>query len=551
MNHKLLNKVISVLIALATVGATWVAFLQSDASNNDDRAGRDANRLALEALGKRVEGQARFNFDYDSAYQAWIELDTLALAAENRGDEASAERLLAVRDSMQALSPLMQAPYFSEAGEVDVARYEVDIYLREVTRLQEEFVAAAAVKDVWDSKANAYVVHLTMFAVALFLLGLSASLALGAPKFIFSSVGVVLASIAGLWAFSTYQEPVTDLRLVPSAISDYVEAEMLEYQGRSQEAIVAYDRAISSAPVYTNAYVGRAMALMSVGDYERALLDFQQAQALGATQAFVAGNYAYSLYLLGRYDEAIQANQVSVDAGNAELWQRFDIGLAHLSAGRFEQAQASYQAAMLNATEQVLTANQNGQSVSSELWWSLGDGASGLEDYLLALADPTSAEYARLVNPEQGRELALTLRRQVKSLATSLEYRGSAPTEALNAQISNLQFAEPLYDDEGNFSDYFISDEFDYGIGEVDMIFDYAQLRDGQDVLLKVLINGEEDPSWRILRTWEAGAQGEAYSLPLVIAYSDTFVLTAAYYQVELYIDGQLAAEGAFEVLPE
>jgi hypothetical protein len=132
----------------------------------------------------------------------------------------------------------------------------------------------------------------------------------------------------------------------------------------------------------------------------------------------------------------------------------------------------------------------------------------------------------------------------------SLEFYGRPPAEPITAKIENLEFAKPVYAEDNTFLNHDIADAFPYGVTEMDALFDYKSMKDGQELLIKVYINGEEDASWRKLVTWESGTDG-SYVMPLAIAYSDTFVLTSGSYFVEMYIDGQIAAEGNFEVLPE
>src|SRR3972149_793787 len=98
----------AVIAALIAV----IAFLQSDAGARDDRANRDSKRYATEALGRKVSGDARVNFDYNTAYQNWYELDLLADSATARGETAAALRYQTLRDRTLSLSPLLAAPYF-------------------------------------------------------------------------------------------------------------------------------------------------------------------------------------------------------------------------------------------------------------------------------------------------------------------------------------------------------------------------------------------------------------------------------------------------------
>src|SRR5688500_15693740 len=255
------KRFIAILIAVVTMLIALVGYLQSDAGARDDRANRDTKRYAMEALGRQVSGDARVNYDYNSAYQAYYELDLLAAAAANVGDDLAAERYAALRDEVTSLSPLLAPPYFDPAnGALDVARYEAEVYLVEITALSERFTAASAVKDAWDSKANTYIVHLTLLAVALFLYGLSTTIGGAATRLVFTSVGTAIALVAAVWAGATYMKPVADLRDCRAAdgtpaIDAYAQGVGLAYQEQHTAAVAAFDTALGCAPDYANAWV--------------------------------------------------------------------------------------------------------------------------------------------------------------------------------------------------------------------------------------------------------------------------------------------------------
>ena len=155
MSTEQFNRLLAVLIAVVTAFAAVVAYLQADASTRDDRANRDSKRYAIEAFGREVSGDARVNFDNNVAYQAVYELELLSNSAFNRGDEVGADRYLALADEARALSPMMLSPYYDEQlGVPDVARYESDSYIVQITALRERFKAADTVKGAWDSKAK-------------------------------------------------------------------------------------------------------------------------------------------------------------------------------------------------------------------------------------------------------------------------------------------------------------------------------------------------------------------------------------------------------------
>lgn len=552
MSDDRFKKLLSILIALVTVIATGVAFLQSDAGNRDDRAGRDATRLAIELVGRRVNGETRVNFDYDEAYQKYLEMGTLALAAQNRGDTAGSNRYGLLQESFLKLSPIMQPPYFDpETEDIDYNRYVADVYLTDVIRMNEQYTAAAAVKDGWDTKANTYIVHLTILAVALFLLGLSATIELSRPRMIFTVVGIGMAVFATGWAFTTYSEPIFDLREQPDAIEAFVQGSILAEDEQHEAAIEAFNKAITAVPDYNAAYIGRSLAYENLGDYEAAIADLKQARALGSETANVIGEQAWLEYLAGRFDESIATGRTALELypDSADLWIRFDVALALLAKGDIEAAQAEYQQGMDLAIQEVTDAQSRGEGISSGLWYSLITGSDDLVELsLIAQSAEGSPPMETLQNPEGIVQAAPDLIDQLRNLAVSLEFYGRPPGAPLTAEIENLEFGEPLYDDEGTFTEHEITDEFEYGVSEMDALFDYSGMQNGQEILVKVYINGTEDASWRKLITWDGGEQG-SYVIPLAIAYSDTFVLASNYYFVEIYIDGQVAAEGGFTIL--
>lgn len=546
------KQTIAVLIAVVTLCAAIIAYLQSDAGARDDRANRDNKRYALEAFGRQVSGNAEVNYAYNSAYQSWQELDLLAASAANRGDEAAAQRYTTLRDQARQFSPLLDTPYFDPAtGEVALTRYEADTYWVGVTALQEAFLASSAVKDAWDAKSNTYIVHLTLLAVALFLFGLSLVTNGRATRWIFTSVGSAITLVALLWAGSVYAQPVVDLRDQGQAIGAYAEGVGLAYQGKHAEAIASFDRALQAAPDYANALAQRAEAQSELGNWAEAAADYEKARAAGDQSGNTAGELAWVYYLQGRFDDAIAMNRTALQASPGELWIQYDLALSLLTAGQLDAAKTEYANGMKLATEQVAAAKEAGAEPPSYLWWGLDDAASGLDDLVAILDGEESAPpLDKITNGEAIRPVAGELISQIKSLAVALEYTGQPPSAPLTAQISPFVFAEPIYDAAGEVTDYTETEAVASGTQAVAVLFDYASMADGQEVLFKVYIDGEEDPSWRVIFPWEAGTEG-SYEKPLSLDYSDNFMLAAGYYTVEIYVDGQLAQRGSFLVESE
>lgn len=530
------KKGIAVLIAVVTVCATWIAFLQNDASNKDDIAKRDADRLMIIIMGKQVEGEVQVNYEYEVVYQNYTALETQAYASEGRGDSYGASRYFTARDSLKALSPILQDPYFDpETSEIDYSRYVVDVYLREVTQLKEQFTASNAVKEGWGAKKDAYILYLTILTVALFLLGLSATIEI-TTKWIFAIVGNMLAFVAITATISTYLTPVFDLRELPEAMTSYTEGVMMAYQERYEEALPLLDKAIVLVPDYANALVERANVNAALGNYQEAILDYERAKSLGVTRSNMIGSYAYTHYLLGQFEQGIALNQESLNSGQGELWMQFDVGLMHLANGQIQEAQAEYARGIAIASQ---------LEPSSTLWWSLDNASAELQELAYQATDSESPFRRLIKSPDSIPPIAEALIKQLKSLSVSLELTGKPPVGELTAEISPFLFGEPTYNEN---APYLIEDEFSSGVQEMDVLFDYAKMRDGQEVLIKVYIDGIEDPSWRVLFTWDVGESGST-AVPISIAYSDSFVLVTAEYTVELYVDGHLAQVGTFSVV--
>lgn len=550
MSDERFKKIIGVLIATVTLLATIMAFLESDAGARDDEANRDAQTYAMAALGQKVSGDSRANYDVFSAYQTWYELDLLANSSELREDEEAAERYRTVRDQIVKVSPFFTPDYFDpETGQINVARYEADTYLVNVTRLTENFAAASVVKDAWDTKANTYIVHLTMMAIALFLLGLATTVSAKAARTIFVVMGMVIALFATGWAASVYAEPVFDLRTVPNAIDKYAEGIGFAHQGLYEEAIAVLNEVVTIAPDYINALTARGSVYMAMEDYAKSAADYEAARALGDQSAWVAGDLAYAYLYLGQFEDAINVSRVILESYPNELWIRFDLGQSLLAAGEIEAARQEYQTGMNTATELVATARAAGNQPPSDLWWSLDAAALEL-DYMVQIIDGDyeSVIKDKIAQPDVVRAEATQLLTQLKSLAVALEFTSQPPQGELTAVFSPLQFGEPVYDEEsGEVSDYFMSDTFENGANEVSVFFDYEGMQDGQMVIMKLYFDDEEDPSWRSIFEWEDGESGN-YEYSLSLSYSDVFILDPGEYTIEFYVDNHLAGRGKFTV---
>ncbi|MDM8519282.1 hypothetical protein QUF64_04490 [Anaerolineales bacterium HSG6] len=164
------------------------------------------------------------------------------------------------------------------------------------------------------------------------------------------------------------------------------------------------------------------------------------------------------------------------------------------------------------------------------------------------------------------------LRRQLKNATVGLEYLGELPPESVSANIGELVFATPIYDEESGeiidfeplesggtqlrfaMADNSTGEQVDESIiradpdkaNEIFLRFEYGAVQDEQLLTVK-FFNEENDESFklRLVEPWQWGASGLA-SLP--VTPSKRMALAPNEYRAELYIDGVLVQEGSFIV---
>lgn len=537
MSSDRFNRLSAFAIAVITAVAALIGYLQNDAGARDDRANRDSKRYSVQSLGRQISGQARVNFDYYRVYQAYTEYDVLQQSAEKAGQKG-AKTYEEMAHDIRKLSPLLAGVYYDEkTGEADVPRYETDTYLVEVTRLGQQFKAAAAVKDGWDYKSNTYIVHLTLLAVALFLWGLAATIAGPSTRGMFAVAGTVVALWATIWAGVLWSQPVYDLRTAGQAIEEYAQAAGLQHRAEEagknagplrQEALKKLDSALASAPQYQDALLLRAQVRTEEGQLEPAAQDLQKALAADPNNAEAHALLAGVCYDLGQYDKAIASLQAARQLKADEAWFILDTGLAQLAAGQVEPAKASVKEAIDLVAARIAEAVQKKEEPPSDLLEALADAAGDFEEL---------GETKKLKEAE-------AIANQLASAEMALEYTGKLPTGSLTAKLGELSFTETSEDGSQDKPE---AEEFGEHVAQISAHFDYSGMKDGQSVIFRTYHNGQEDTSWRVVDEWKGGEKGE-HEQVLSPGYTDTFTFEPGEYLVEVYVDFHLASFGSFKV---
>lgn len=557
MDNKKFNQLCSVTIAVITIMAAILAYVQTDAGHKDDRANRDSKRYALRSFGLKVRGHSEAKFAYHEAFKTYYELNRLSYHAEQAGHDASSDIFEEAAEELTRHSPLFKDYFDPEEGSADVQRFEADLYVREVARLEQEFKAASDVKAAWDTKATTYIVHLTLFAVSLFLLGQASSLQRDFTRKTLYATGVGLSLVTVVWAFSVWVVPVPDLRDT-GAIQSFANGVALDHQGLYKEAISEYDQAIKAYPDYLDAYVRRGIGYLELGSYAEAAADFEAAYKLNPQDARVAANLSEAYYEQGLFAKSIEFGKRAVALAPDDLSYQGMLSLTTMGSGDVKAATAEYERAMQLAIATVAGARERGEQPPSFIWETLDQMSLDLEDLGdAAEAGEGTPPQDKIQNPEEVIAACNELREKIDGLSVSLEYTGLPAPAKLVVEVGELAFGLPQYDDEGELKDEiteYPDDVFPAGTGEVVVEFPHGKVDPNNEMVMRVFLDAEELPSWRLREKWTLGdGDGETDYWYKVLSpgYSETAELDPGDYLVEFFFNGHLMLRDGFTIKSE
>lgn len=95
-----------------------------------------------------------------------------------------------------------------------------------------------------------------------------------------------------------------------------------------------------------DAFIEAGNDLVSKGEYDEAVRQYNRALALDMGSAEAHGNLSVAYYYAGRYDEAIREAQQAIVMAPDEINWRFNLGAAYSKKGDYERAVAAYEAAV-------------------------------------------------------------------------------------------------------------------------------------------------------------------------------------------------------------
>ncbi|MCB9098220.1 MAG: tetratricopeptide repeat protein [Anaerolineales bacterium] len=541
------ERIVAALIALVTIIAAVVGYLQSQASILSDRALREAQTFAIEALSQKAAGEIETGYAWTDLWRSWSELDSQAIIAADFDDAAAAKRYETIRDRLAGLSPLLAPPYFDpeQDDEPDVSAFEADLYVVDSTYLTERFLATFETSEAWGDKADTYVAHLTILAVTLFLYGLSVTL-IGQVRWLFVILGSLFALVTVIWVLVIYVRPIS----TPSepAIRAYAEGVGRLHRAAPEEAIEAFNQALALAPAYAAVYFERGNAYFDLEQLEQAAADYEAAIATGRGDISTIMELSRVYYFQGRLADALRLAQTELTLGPDQVVSYLDVGVINLAAGQVEAAQTAFDQAMTLAEQQVVAAREASQEPPDSLWWYLDVAATDLDSLSSCLTEQEcSATPPYDIVSQTGTDAAAVdaVAQQLKELTVALEYTGRPPDPSTGVAVSSFEFAAERYDDNDEFIDYDITDTFPADTGDVVVLLTYSGMQDGQQVVVKVFVDGEEDPTLRVLETWDQGQAGET---ELLLSAGLLSIFSPGDYWVEMYVDAHLVAQEGFTV---
>lgn len=547
------EQVVGILIAAVTIQAALTAFLQSDASAASDRATRDAQQYAIQALGREATGRMETGFAHGDAYRRWLELDVLAYLAAQRGDMVRSNRYYDAEAALVDSVPVLAGDYYDldDTFRLDTWGYELDTYVRDAARLNEWYDRASALGDAWDRKASSYVTHLTLLAVCLFLYGISTTIG-GGVRWVLVVTGSLLAVLVFIWMLIVLIAPVQVIS--EEAIEYYVEGVSENYLGNYTEAIDSFTQALALNPDYIDARLERASAYYYLDQLESAVSDYQAVIEAGDPNLEISAswNLGWTYYRLGRYADGLAVTEPVIErAGFNQVPLTFNLAAMSLVSGDFERAARYYDEGIEIAVGRLADAEAAGQAPPSSFWTYLdlaADDLNDIQDCLRELDCENSPPTEAISRPDEVAQIAAQREQQLRSLAVALQYTGALPQPAADIRIDGVRFAQVTIDEEGGWqTDDTYLEFFPADTHRLALVFDYEDILPGSTYLIRVYYEENEDDTLRVWDEWALEPSGTAEYL---LDKGDYYTLAPGEWRVELYVDWNLIGWGEFEIVP-
>lgn len=544
------EKLITFLIASVAILAAVTVFLQNHASGESEEANRAAQQLAIESTTTELNGNLEFSYHWQGAFQTWREIDLQRQEAQLIGDSATENRYGRLNEKFVHLTPLLSETYFDKTSNwPQLGKYESELYIVKATRFEQLYQAYADLGRSWSNVADVFVIQLTLLTVALSLYGLSITLR-GFVRWMFVFIGSGLVLFCMAWMGWELFQTETRPPISEKAINAFADGYGQYYQGNYKEAIAFYDQALSFKPDYANAHYERGFNQLVLQNYDAAVADFLAARDLGLEGEYTYWNLGWTYYLMGRFDDAIETNNVILSSDSTVIGMQANQALAYLAKGDLERARSEYDSVVKEIERQI-----SSEGTSASLWYYVDAASADLQNLIDQLNDSpkywTEAPQASLVLGDHDQIIAFAHDQivQLKESILALEYTGSLPQAEEVMQVSPLAFGYVTTDADGYVSNFerVESAVFPNGTDAVSIEFTYSGPLPQEQLIWKFYLDGEEYFAFRAVLDTDLSGSDTWYQ-SVGFNYTNLFVLPPGEYTVELYADYRLVQTGTFYV---
>ena len=365
------SRAIAICTVVTTLLAAVVGLMLADSSGEASEAAGQAQQLSIRASGEAVRAQQAAQADFETFVLAQ-EQRTRSSSALQRGlfeQDRTEKSQLKVRQALwqlqaentETLTPLTTTSEFGpEADPLFPARF-FTAAAEEAYRLSALEDAASTTSEAWGSQAAGYTAVLTMFAVALYLFGLTLTLGRESRR-LFAGVALVLVAVGFGWSAWVYLHPPD--KISDRAADEFAAGEIAFFTASSKEGFAQaaehYRETIDLRPEFALAHARLAKAEYQAGSQQGAvgyvtmsspealdiaISELERARELGLeTFEVVAALGAYH-YQRGILTDSTGDLRASVDLTEEALvfdpdseLIKLNLGLGHLAAGDEEAA---------------------------------------------------------------------------------------------------------------------------------------------------------------------------------------------------------------------
>jgi tetratricopeptide (TPR) repeat protein len=378
-------RILAVLIVISTLGVATVEYLHSLADRSADHAGTDAQVIGVQRQGETVRADdsartqvaafaagAEENARAGNAFQQFLLPSVAEGSAQANLLKLEETRWTDLAALTGQLTDIKANGNTAPAQDPRFPNLELTASHHESDRLFALQDAANQLRGEWQTRVGYLSVILTLFAVAIYLFGLSLTLQARVRRMLVG-LGLLLVAVGSVWTVSLqFSSPSAAPEDAATAYADGMAAMSSFYAQPGDTGLRAADadftRAISLRPTFTTAYLKRSLVRFLIGSPQRAdgvvsvttpqALqaqgdDLQTAYRLGDRDKELLNDLAANRLLLAvenhqndQFGPALGylADALKLDSNDPLLY--YNQGIGYLGEGNLDAARSSYQQAV-------------------------------------------------------------------------------------------------------------------------------------------------------------------------------------------------------------